>query len=224
MRHQRPLSTYSADCRAKHLCQENTSVEMTLLVTTFEEIMQSLVKELVKTKSRYDAASSDQESLSRESINAALANTSVDHSTSSKDKQTKTASQSKRLPPPSGRALRHAVPEIDQLPEYIASVASALHRAIEAKDGKMIKSYRRSLKAAIPRMREVVTPTVQAQRWDPSLVEEFMQDVDGSTSDMLRSANVTLMHLDQKALTIRANSCMEQGRQVSIWQAKPTSC
>jgi hypothetical protein len=44
-----------------------------------------------------------------------------------------------------------------------------------------------------------------------------MQDVDGSTSDMLRSANVTLMHLDQKALTIWANSChscMEQCRQV----------
>jgi hypothetical protein len=62
---------YSTDCRAKQLCQENPSVEMTLLVTTIEEIVQSLVKELVKTKSRYDAASSDQESLSRESINTA---------------------------------------------------------------------------------------------------------------------------------------------------------
>jgi hypothetical protein len=128
-------------------------VEMTLLVTTIEEIVRSLVKELVKTKSRYDAEPSDRESLSRESINATPASTSVDHTTSSKDKQTKTASQSRRPPMPSGLELRHAVPEIDQMHEYIANVASALYQAIEAKDGKIIKSYRLSLKAAIPRMR-----------------------------------------------------------------------
>jgi hypothetical protein len=45
-------------------------------------------------------------------------------------------------------------------------------------------------------------------------VVEFMQDVDGSTFDLLRSANMNLVHLDQKALTIWDNCCMEQGRQV----------
>jgi hypothetical protein len=37
---------YSADCRAKQLCQENPSVELTLIVATIEEIVQSLIREL----------------------------------------------------------------------------------------------------------------------------------------------------------------------------------
>jgi hypothetical protein len=55
---------------------------------------------------------------------------------------------------------------------------------------------------------------VQSQKWDPSLVAEFMQDVDGSTSELLKSANAALMQLDQKTLTMWANDCAEQGRQV----------
>jgi hypothetical protein len=43
---------------------------------------------------------------------------------------------------------------------------------------------------------------------------EFMQDVDGSTSELLKNANVTLMPLDQKTLIVWANNCAEQGRQV----------
>jgi hypothetical protein len=82
------------------------------------------------------------------------------------------------------------------------------------RDEKQIKSYRRSLRSAMLRMKEVATRTVQSQRWDPSLVAEFMQYVDRSTSDLLKSANATLMQLDQKMLTIWANSCTEQGRQV----------
>jgi hypothetical protein len=98
--------------------------------------------------------------------------------------------------------------------DSITNVASSLYQAIEMKDSKLIKSYRRILKVAVLRMKEVPTRTVQAQRRDPSLVAEFMQDVDGSTSDFFKSANVTLMHLDQKTLTIWANSCAEQGKQV----------
>jgi hypothetical protein len=45
-------------------------------------------------------------------------------------------------------------------------------------------------------------------------VAEFMQDVDGSTSELLKSANAALMQLDQKTLTTWANDCAEQGRQV----------
>jgi hypothetical protein len=82
------------------------------------------------------------------------------------------------------------------------------------RDEKQIKSYRRSLRSAMVRMKEVATRTVQSQKWDPSLVAEFMQDVDGYTSELLKSANVTLMQLDQKTLTTWANSCAEQGRQV----------
>ncbi len=87
------------------------------------------------------------------------------------------------------------------------------------RDEKQIKSYRRSLRSAMVRMKEVATRTVQSQRWDPSLVAEFMQDVDGSTSELLKSANVTLMQLDQK-LTVWANNCAKQGRQVMHLAAK----
>ncbi len=111
-------------------------------------------------------------------------------------------------------ALRHAAPEIDQTHGYIADVAAALRQAIEVRDEKLIKSYRRSLRSAMVRMKEVATRTVQSQKWDPSLVAEFMQDVDGSTSELLKNANAALMQLDQKTLTTWANDCAEQGRQV----------
>jgi hypothetical protein len=63
-------------------------------------------------------------------------------------------------------------------------------------------------------MKKVATQTVQAQRWYPSLVAEFMRNVAGSTSSVFKSANVALMHQDQKKLTMWANSCTEQGKQV----------
>jgi hypothetical protein len=83
-----------------------------------------------------------------------------------------------RSPLPIGRALRHAAPEVYQMHEYVTKVATVLHKAMKARDRKQIKSYRCSLTSAILQMSEVVTRTVQAQRRDPSLVEEFMQDID----------------------------------------------
>ena len=41
---------YQADCRAKQLCQENPSVEISLIVATIEEIVQSLVRELTEER------------------------------------------------------------------------------------------------------------------------------------------------------------------------------
>jgi hypothetical protein len=200
---------HSADCRAKQLCQENTSVELTLIVTTIQEIVQSLIRELTQVKKRNDASRSEGENQSKDSVSVTSIDTSTDQSTSSR-----TSAQFKRPPPPSERALRHAAPEIDQTHGYITDVAAALRQAIEVRDEKQIKSYRRSLRSAMVRMKEVATRTVQSQRWDPSLVAEFMQDVDGSTSELLKNANVTLMQLDQKTLTGWANNCAEQGRQV----------
>jgi hypothetical protein len=200
---------YSADCRAKQLCQENTSVELSLIVTTIEEIVQSLIRELIKEKKRNDAAMSEGENQSKDSVSVTSIDTSIDQSTSSR-----TSAQFKRPPPPSGHALRHAAPEIDQTHGYIADVAAALCKAIEVRDEKQIKSYRCSLRSAMVWTKEVATRTEQSQRWDPILVAEFMQDVDGSTSELLKSANVTLMQLDQKTLTMWANNCAEQERQV----------
>ncbi len=198
-----------ADCRAKQLCQENTSVELNLIVATIEEIVKSLIREFIKEKKRNDAAMSGGENLSKDSVSVTSIDTSIDQSTSSR-----ASAQFKRPPPPSGRALRHAAPEIDQTHGYIADVAAALRQAIEVRDEKQIESYRRSLISAMVRMKKVVTWTVQSQKLDPSLVAEFMQDVDGSTSELLKSANATLMQLDQKTLTTWANNCAEQGRQV----------
>jgi hypothetical protein len=126
---------YSADCRAKQLCQENLSVELTLILATIEEIVQSLIRELTKEKRRNDAAMSGGENLSKDSVSVASVDMSMDQSTSSR-----ASSQFKRPPPPSGRALRHAAPEIDQTHGYIADVAAALRQAIEARDEKLIKS------------------------------------------------------------------------------------
>ena len=49
---------YSADCRAKQLCQENPSVEIALIVATIEEIVQSLIRELTQERRRNEAAMS----------------------------------------------------------------------------------------------------------------------------------------------------------------------
>ncbi len=137
---------YSADCRAKQLCQENPSVELTLILVTIEEIVQSLIRELTKEKRRNDAAMSRGENLSKDSVNIVSVNMSIDQSTSSR-----ASSQFKRPPPPSGRALWHAALEIDQTHGYIANVAAALRQAIEVWDEKLIKSYRRSLRSAMVR-------------------------------------------------------------------------
>ncbi len=59
---------YSADCRAKQLCQENTSVELSLIVTTIEGIVQSLIRELIKEKKRNDAAMNGGENQSKDSV------------------------------------------------------------------------------------------------------------------------------------------------------------
>jgi hypothetical protein len=93
----------------------NASVDLTLIVTTIEEIVQILIKELIRMRKRYDAIASDRENQSKDLVSVKSANTSTDKLTSSTDMRIKTVAQSKRPPPPSGRALRHATPEIDKM-------------------------------------------------------------------------------------------------------------
>jgi hypothetical protein len=88
---------YSADCRAKQLCQENTSVELNLIVATIEEIVQSLIRELAKEKKRNNAAMSGGENLSKDSVSVTSIDMSIDQSTSSR-----ASAPFKRPPPPSG--------------------------------------------------------------------------------------------------------------------------
>jgi hypothetical protein len=90
---------YSADCQAKQLCQENTSVELNLIVATIEEIVQSLIRELTKEKRRNDAAMSGGENLSKDSVNVASVDMRIDQSTSSR-------ASSKFKPPPAAQWAR----------------------------------------------------------------------------------------------------------------------
>jgi hypothetical protein len=153
---------HSADCRAKQLCQENTSVELTLIVTTIEEIVQGLIRELTKVKKRNDAATSEGENQLKDSVSVTSIDTSTDQSTSSR-----TLAQFKRPPPFSGRALRHAAPEIDQTHGYITDVTAALRQAIEMRDEKQIKSYRRSLRSAMVRMKRSCHPDCVVSKMGP---------------------------------------------------------
>jgi hypothetical protein len=75
---------HQADCRAKQLCQENPSVEISLIVATIEEIVQSLVRELTEERRRNEAAMSGGENLSKDSVNIASVDMSIDQSTSSR--------------------------------------------------------------------------------------------------------------------------------------------
>jgi hypothetical protein len=80
------------------LCQENTSVELALLVTAIEEIVQGLVKELIKTKRKYDAAASDAGDQSRDSISTTSTNISADPPAGRKGKHSSFGVPTKRPP------------------------------------------------------------------------------------------------------------------------------
>jgi hypothetical protein len=80
--------------------------------------VQSLIRELIKEKKRNEAAVSEGENQSKDSVSITSIDTSIDQSTSSR-----MSAQFKRPLPPSGRALWHAAPEIDQTHGYIADMA-----------------------------------------------------------------------------------------------------
>ncbi len=80
-----------------------------------------------------------------------------------KDEHIASAVPPERWPPPSGNAIRHAALEVDQVHDYLTDKAMALRQAIEMRDEKQIKSYRRALTSAMLRMKEVVTRAVQSQ-------------------------------------------------------------
>ncbi len=52
----------------------------------------------------------------------------------------------------------------------------------------MIKSYRQALHSGLLRLEDAATRAAQARRWDLSLVDVLMQDVEGSTANLLKEA------------------------------------
>jgi hypothetical protein len=184
-----------ANHHAKQLCQENASEELTLLVTTIEEIVRDLIKSLVSMeKGLVDTRTGDSTGVM--SIGAR-----ADRSANNE-----TWAQLRRPPPPCGRALRLAAPIIDLTQGYIADLAAVLRQAVEMRNERQIRSYKHTLSKAMVRSKEVITQTAQTQGWDLSLVTSFMEDTDGFTSELIKNANTTLEHLNRETLTRWADS------------------
>jgi hypothetical protein len=97
---------------------------------------------------------------------------------------------------------------------YIADLATVLRQAVEMRNERQIRSYKRTLRKAMVRLKEVATRTTQTQGWDLSLVTSFMEDTGGFTSELIKNANTTLRHLNRETLTRWADSCAEQGGQI----------
>jgi hypothetical protein len=83
---------------------------------------------------RPNAASSDNENQSKDSVSTTSANTNTDQSAGREDKHTASTVPPEFSPPASGHALRHAAPEVYQMHEYVTNVAMVLHQAIEVMD------------------------------------------------------------------------------------------
>jgi hypothetical protein len=91
--------------------------------------------------------------------------------------------------------LRRDVPEVQQADEYMCRVSTWLKQAIDARRAEAIKSYRRALRSGLLRLEDAATRAAQARRWDLSLVDALMQDVDGSTAYLLREAGRMVQEL-----------------------------
>jgi hypothetical protein len=97
--------------------------------------------------------------------------------------------------PPTVMMLRRDVPEVQQADKYVCRVSTWLKQAIDARRAEAIKSYRRALHSGLLRLEDAATRAAQARRWDLSLVDVLMQDVDGSTADLLREAGRMVQEL-----------------------------
>jgi hypothetical protein len=96
---------------------------------------------------------------------------------------------------PTGMTLRRDNPEVQQADEYVSRVSTWLKQAIDTRRAEAIKSYRRALHSGILCLEDVATRAAQARRWDLSLVDVLMQDMEGSTADLMREAGRMVQEL-----------------------------
>ncbi len=104
--------------------------------------------------------------------------------------------------PPSGRTLRGAESEVEQMHNYISRIGTNLHEAIGNRDADLIRSYRRALNSGIARAHEVANREADARGWDPVAVDGMLQEVEESTATLLPAAEQVLQELEEEA---RAN-------------------
>ncbi len=104
--------------------------------------------------------------------------------------------------PPSGRMLRGAGSEVEQMHNYISRIGCNLHEAIRNRDADLIRSYRRALHSGIARAHETTNREADARGWDPAAVDGMLQEVEESTATLLPAAEQVLQELEEEA---RAN-------------------
>ncbi len=104
--------------------------------------------------------------------------------------------------PPSGRMLRGAESEVEQMHNYISRIGCILHEAIRNRDADLIRSYRRALHSGIARAHETTSREADARGWDPAAVDGMLQEVEESTATLLPAAEQVLLELEEEA---RAN-------------------
>jgi hypothetical protein len=96
--------------------------------------------------------------------------------------------------PPSGRMLREAESEVEQMHN--------LHKAIRNRNADLIRSYRRALHSGIARAHETTNKEADARGWDPAAVDGILQEVEESTATLLPATEQVLQELEEEA---RAN-------------------
>jgi hypothetical protein len=104
--------------------------------------------------------------------------------------------------PPSGRMLRGAESEVEQMHNYISRIGCNLHEAIRSRDADLITSYRRALHSGIARAHETTNREAGPRGWDPAAVDGMLQEVEESTATLLPEAEQVLLELEEEA---RAN-------------------
>jgi hypothetical protein len=101
--------------------------------------------------------------------------------------------------PPSGRMLRGAESEVEQMHNYISR---NLHEAIRNREADLIRRYRRALHSGIACAHETTNREADARGWDPAAVDGMLQEVEESTATLLPAAEQVLLELEEEA---RAN-------------------
>ncbi len=101
--------------------------------------------------------------------------------------------------PPSGRTLRGAGSEVEQMHNYISRIGTNLLEAIGNRDADLIRSYRRALNSGIARAHEAANREADARGWDPVAVDGVRQEVEESTATLLPAAEQVLQELEEEA-------------------------
>jgi hypothetical protein len=117
--------------------------------------------------------------------------------------------------PPSGRMLRGAESEVEQMHNYISRIGCNLHEAIRSREVDLIRSYRRALHSGIARAHETTNREAGARGWDPAAVDCMMQEVEESTATLLLEAEQVLLELEEEARANWEERAVYQATQVT---------